>query len=226
MNVALGVHYRDHRSILAAAEKRLLVWMAERLPRSINPDHLTAIGLLAMVATGVAFALASTSRQALVLVPIMLAINWFGDSLDGTLARVRGIQRPRYGYYVDHVVDVANTTFLFAGLAFSGLTHPVIACALLVAYLMVAAESFLAAHSLGVFRISFAGFGPTELRILLSVGALVAIERPVVNPFGLGFYRLFDIGCAIGAAGMLVVFVINAARNAVELYRAEPMPRV
>jgi phosphatidylglycerophosphate synthase len=114
MSVALGVHYRDHRSVLASAEKRLLVWMAERLPRNINPDHLTAIGLLAMVATGAAFALASTSRQALVLVPIMLAINWFGDSLDGTLARVRGIQRPRYGYYVDHVVDVANTTFLFA----------------------------------------------------------------------------------------------------------------
>ena len=94
MSVALGVHYRDHRSVLASAEKRLLVWMAERLPRNINPDHLTAIGLLAMVATGAAFALAATSRQALVLVPIMLAINWFGDSLDGTLARVRGIQRP------------------------------------------------------------------------------------------------------------------------------------
>jgi hypothetical protein len=90
---------------------------------------------------------------------------------------------------------------------------------------MVAAESFLAAHSLGVFRISFAGFGPTELRILLSVGALVAIQRPIVSPFGLGPYRLFDIGVQSGGR-ILMVFVINAVRNTVELYRAEPLPRV
>jgi len=137
---------------------------------------------------------------------------------------VRGIQRPRYGYYLDHVVDVANTALLFSGLALSGLTHPLIACATLVAYLMVSAESFLAAHSLGVFRLSFAGFGPTELRILLSIGALVAIDRPVVTPFGLGRFLLFDLGCGIGAAALLLVFVLNAAGNAAALSHAEPTP--
>jgi len=114
---------------------------------------------------------------------------------------------------------------LFAGLAVSGLASPWIAAALLVGYLLLAAESFLATHSLGVFRISFAGFGPTELRILLSTGALVALVKPVVNPFGLGKFLLFDVGGLVGALGMFGAFFINAARHGAELYRAEPLPR-
>lgn len=219
-----GVHLREHRSVLAAVEKRALVWLAERLPLRVNSDHLTALGAAAMVGTGGAFAAAAVDPRALLLVPVMLAINWFGDSLDGTVARVRNAQRPRYGYYLDHVVDVANATVLFTGLAVSGLTSPWIAAALLVSYLLLAAESFLATHSLGVFRISFAGLGPTELRILLSVGALVAVVKPVVEPFGLWQVQLFDLGGVIGATGMFGAFFLNAARNASELYRAEPMP--
>ncbi len=222
----LGTHIREHRSVLAAAEKRTLVWIAERLPRWINSDHLTALGAFAMVGTGAAFAAASLAPWFLLFVPITLAINWFGDSLDGTVARVRNAQRPRYGYYLDHVVDVANTAVLFSGLAVSGLASPWIACALLVTYLMVAAESFLATHSLGVFRISFAGIGPTELRILLSIGALAVIVKPMVNPFGLGAFQLFDVGGLVGAVGMLGVFVLNMTRNTAELYRAEPLPKV
>jgi phosphatidylglycerophosphate synthase len=220
-----GTHVREHRSVLAAIEKRTLVWLAHRLPLAINSDHLTALGAVAMVGTGAAFAAASVEPWALLFVPVTLAVNWFGDSLDGTVARVRNAQRPRYGYYLDHVVDVANATVLFTGLALSGLTSPWIAAALLVAYLLLAAESFLATHALGVFRISFAGFGPTELRILLSIGALVAIAKPIVMPFGLWPVRLFDLGGAIGAAGMVAAFLINAVRNGRELYRAEPLPR-
>jgi len=216
-------HIREHRSVLAGAEKRLLVWMAERLPRWINSDHLTALGGIAMVGTGAAFAAASVTSWALLLVPVTLAVNWFGDSLDGTVARVRNAQRPLYGYYVDHVVDIVNATVLFTGLAFSGLASPWIAGALLVAYLLLAGESFLATYSLGVFKISFAGFGPTELRILLSIGALVAIVKPIVTPFGLGQYLLFDVGGAIGAAGMFGAFLLNAIRNTAALYRAEPL---
>jgi len=220
---ALGQHTREHRSVLAAAEKRALVWMAERLPASVNSDHLTAIGAVAMVGTGVAFAAASQVPWALLAVPPTLALNWFGDSLDGTLARVRMAQRPRYGYYLDHVVDVTNATILFTGVALSGLTSPWIAAAQLVAYLLLAAESFLATHSLGVFRISFAGFGPTELRILLSIGALIALFKPAVYLMGLGPFQLFDVGGLIGAAGMVAAFALNAARNTAELYRAEPL---
>jgi len=219
-----GQHTREHRSVLAEVEKRTLIAIARRLPRRVTPDHLTATGALAMAGTGAAFAAASVMPWALLLVPPTLALNWFGDSLDGTLARVRDIQRPRYGYYLDHVVDVANATLLFTGLALSGLASPWIAGALLVGYLLLAAESFLAAHSLGVFRISFGGFGPTELRILLAIGALVALVKPVVSPFGLGDVLLFDAGGAIGATGMFGAFILNAARNAAALYRAEPLP--
>lgn len=219
-----GQHVREHRSVLAGIEKRTLVWLAVRLPRRVNSDHLTALGALAMVATAAAFAAASIAPWTLLLVPPALAVNWFGDSLDGTVARVRNTQRPRYGFYLDHVVDVANVSLLFTGLALSGLLNPWIAAALLVGYLLLSAESFLATHSLGVFRISFAGFGPSELRILLSIGALAVLVKPVVNPFGLGDFRLFDVGGIVGAAGMLGAFVLNAARNTVELYRAEPLP--
>ena len=220
---APGTHVREHRSVLAAAEKRLLIWMACRLPGWVNSDHLTALGAAAMVGTAAAFAAASIDVRWLALVPVLLAVNWFGDSLDGTVARVRNQQRPRYGYYLDHVVDIANTAVLFAGLALSGLCSPWIAMALLVGYLLLCGESFLATHALGVFRISFAGMGPTELRILLSVGALAAMSQPVVRPFGLGPFQLFDVGGLVGAAGMGVVFILSAARNTRALYLAEPL---
>ena len=222
---APGTHVREHTSVLAAAEKRLLIWMAHRLPVWVNSDHLTALGALGMVATAIAFAAASVDPRALALVPLWLAVNWFGDSLDGTVARVRKQQRPRYGYYLDHVVDIANTAILFTGLALSGLCSPSIATALLVGYLLLCGESFLATHALGVFRVSFAGMGPTELRILLSAGALAAMTHPEIRPFGLGPYPLFDVGGLVGAIGMGVVFVLSTARNARALYLAEPLPR-
>ena len=218
-----GIHRREHTSVLAAAEKRLLIWIAQRLPLAINADHLTILGAAAIVGVAASFVAAPYSRWALLGVPFFLALNWFGDSLDGTVARVRNQQRPRYGFYVDHVVDIANATILFGGLAVSGLASPWIAAGLLVGYLLLCAESFLATHALGVFTISFSGFGPTELRILLSIGAVVAIWRPVVRPFGLADYQLFDVGGLIGTIGMLVVFVISAVRNARTLYRAEPL---
>ncbi len=142
-----GGHVREHTSVLAAAEKRLLVWLAHRLPRWVGSDHLTALGALAMIATALAFAAASLDLRFLLAVPVCLAINWFGDSLDGTVARVRNQQRPRYGFYVDHVVDIANTVVLFTGLAFSGLCSPWIAVALMVGYLLLSGEAFLATHT-------------------------------------------------------------------------------
>ncbi len=222
---AAAAHVREHTSLLAATEKRVLIWLAERMPGWVTSDHLTALGLVSMIGTGLAFAAASAEPAALALVPCFLALNWFGDSLDGTLARVRRQQRPRYGYYLDHVVDLANSTLLFAGMACSGLMHPAVALAVLAGYLILCAESFLAAHAVGIFRLSFSGFGPTELRIVLSIGALVAITRPVVSPFGLGDVRLFDLGGIIAAAGMGVVFLVSSIRNGVALAQVEPLPR-
>jgi phosphatidylglycerophosphate synthase len=208
---------------LAAVEKRLLVFMAGRLPAWINSDHLTVLALVAMAAAGGAFWAARYWPTALWLVVVALAVNWFGDSLDGTLARVRKQERPRYGFYVDHVLDVAGISLLMAGLAMSGYMTPIVACAVLTAYLLVSAEVFLATAVHGVFRMSFLNLGPTELRIVLSIGALTALTRPVVSPFGFGPFLLFDVGGVVATAGLLTALISSAVRNTIALYRAEPL---
>ncbi|HEV3139876.1 MAG TPA: CDP-alcohol phosphatidyltransferase family protein, partial [Vicinamibacterales bacterium] len=159
-------HIREHRSLLANAERRLLVYLARRLPSSVTSDQLSLLGLLSMPAAALAFVAIPRTWWGAPALVVALAANWFGDSLDGTLARVRNQQRPRYGYYVDHAIDLAGTAVLLIGIAASGAMSPVIAMTLLAAYLLVAAETYLATHAVGVFRISFAGFGPTELRIV------------------------------------------------------------
>src|SRR6266540_5628531 len=162
-------HYvRSLESLLASSEKRLLIRIANRLPPWIHSDHLTLLALVAMALAGAGYALARWDHRGLWIVVIALALNWFGDSLDGTLARVRRVERPRYGYYVDHVLDIVGTTLLLGGLASSGYMNPVIALSVLVAYLLVTGEVFLATTSRGVFRMSSFGIGPTELRILLA----------------------------------------------------------
>src|SRR5919109_415427 len=130
---------RQNNGLLADAERRALIWIAERIPRRINSDHLSALGLSAMLGSGLSFAAFALTPWAAWGVVLSLALNWFGDSLDGTLARVRGHQRPRYGYYVDHVIDLAGALLLVAGLALSGLMTPIIAAAVLAAYLLVSA---------------------------------------------------------------------------------------
>ena len=221
---AAGAHVRENNGLLAGVERRALIWIAERMPRRINSDHLSALGLTAMLGSGLSFAAFALTPWAAWGVVLSLALNWFGDSLDGTLARVRGHQRPRYGYYVDHVIDLAGATFLMTGLAFSGLMSPLVAAAMLAAYLLVSAETYLATHSSGVFRMSVLGFGPTELRILVAIGALRAASQPWVALGPLGMLRLFDVGAAIAAGILVIVFVVSAVRNTKALYVAEPPP--
>jgi phosphatidylglycerophosphate synthase len=212
---------REHKAITASAEKRLLIFIANRLPRVINSDHLTALALVAMAMAGGAFAAARWDRRALWFVVIALVLNWFGDSLDGTLARVRRVERPRYGFYVDHVLDILGATLLFVGLACSSFMTPTIALALLTAYLLVAGEVFLATAVHGVFRMSVGGIGPTELRILLALGAVALLRDPHLT-IGTFTVRLFDVGGLLGAAGLLGAFGLSVVRNASALAVAEP----
>ena len=216
-------HVREHGSLLAGVEKRALIWIAERLPRAINSDHLTVLGLAAMAVAGVAFWASRWFEGALVVVVLALAVNWFGDSLDGTVARVRNQQRPMYGFYVDHVIDIVGALFLFGGLALSPYMTPEVALTLLVAYLMISAEAFLATHACGVFRVSLFKVGPTELRILLAIGALYLYYKPTVVLAG-SEYLLFDVGGVVATIGMFGALTFSAARNTLALYRAEPMP--
>jgi len=211
---------RVQESWLAAAEKRALLWLAARTPDRIGPDHLTVLGFVAQIGAGVCYALAAWNRRALLGVVACLALNWLGDSLDGTLARVRQRLRPRYGFYVDHMVDSFGALALMGGLALSGYMHPVIAIGLLIAFLTLSIQSYLATHALGEFRISFWRFGPTELRLLLAVGNLALFWKPVVKIFGEP-YRLFDVGGAIGLAGMGLMTVVFTVQNTIRLYREE-----
>jgi archaetidylinositol phosphate synthase len=215
---------RVQESWLTAAEKRALVWLAARTPQRIGPDHLTALGLAAQIGAGACYALAARNRLWLLGVIACLALNWLGDSLDGTLARARQRQRPRYGFYVDHMVDSFGALALMTGLALSGYMHPALAIGLLIAFLMLSIQSYLATHALGEFRISFWRFGPTELRILLAAGNLALLWRPRVRLLG-GQYRLFDVGGAIGLAGMGLMTVVFTLQNTIRLYREERIPQ-
>ncbi|HEX7139014.1 MAG TPA: CDP-alcohol phosphatidyltransferase family protein, partial [Vicinamibacterales bacterium] len=216
-------HIRDNRSVLAAAEKRLLVWIARNLPPSVNSDRLSALALVSMLGAGAAFAFISLSPWSATIFIVLLVLNWFGDSLDGTVARVRDRQRPRYGFYVDHVIDLTGAAAVMSGMALSGAMTPAIGFALLAVYLIVAAETFLATHSVGVFRVSFAGFGPTELRVVLAAGAMKVASSPTVELMGREF-QLLDVGGVVAIVGLAVTFVVSAIRNGAALYRTEPLP--
>lgn len=215
-------HIRQHDSVLAAAEKRTLIWIASRLPRWINSDHLSALGLLAMAGAGASFCLAQVDPVAgASLVVLCLFLNWFGDSLDGTVARVRDQQRPRYGYYVDHVIDLAGTALLFAGLASSGFMSPGIATLVVAAFFLVSAETYLATHARGVFKMAFVGVGPTELRVLMAAGALALINMPTIDIPGIGHIRLWDLGGIVGSIGLIGAFVVTSTKNVRALYLEE-----
>jgi len=211
---------RIQESALARGEKRALIWMAERTPAWINSDHLTILGFAAQVATGACYALARFNRLWLVASIACLALNWLGDSLDGTLARVRQKQRPRYGFYVDHILDSIGSVALMGGLALSGYMSPWIAMRLLVLFLLLSIQSYLATYTLGEFHMSFWSFGPTELRVLLAIGNLALFRWAYV----LHGHRLFDIGGAVGIVGMSAMLIFATARNIRRLYHEERIP--
>lgn len=215
---------RIQESWLASAERRVLMWTAHRTPEWIGPDHLTVLGLAAQIGAGACYAMSGRNRYALIAVIGCLGLNWLGDSLDGTLARVRQCQRPRYGFYVDHMVDTFGAIALMGGLALSGYMHAQVAIGLLIAFLALSIQSYLATHALGEFRLSFWGFGPTEIRLLLAVGNLALLWKPKVHVLG-GIYLLFDVGGAVAIVGMGTMLIAFTARNTIRLYRQERIAR-
>ncbi len=218
--VRVRTEARIQQSWLAGPEKHALLWLAEHTPDWISSDHLTLLGLVAQLAAGAFYALARLDRLALVAVILCLGLNWLGDSLDGTLARVRQRQRPRYGFYVDHMVDSFGALALMAGLAGSGYMHAWIAIGLLVGFLMLSIQSYLATHALGEFRLSFWRFGPTELRILLAIGNVALFWKPMAHILGHAF-RLFDVGGLTGIVGMAAMLVAFTLKNTIRLHSEE-----
>lgn len=224
INNPLSARFHDatrvQQALTASVERKALLWLARRTPAWVSPDHLTALGLAAQLWAGASYALARWNKVGLAAATFFIAVNWLGDSLDGTLARYRCRLRPRYGFYVDHMVDTFGATFLMLGLATSRYLHWQIAVSMLLAFLILSVETYLAAYTLSHFCLSHGFFGPTEIRILLVMGNVTLLFHPYAHVFGRDFL-LFDVGGAVATAGMLAMGMVSAIRHSSKLYKEE-----
>ncbi len=213
-------HQRIQESLLAPLESKVLKLFARIMPGWVNSDHLTTLGLLGMLLAALFYYLSQWNSAYLYLVNLAIFVNWFGDSLDGTLARHRNRQRPRYGYYVDHILDSFGALALVVGLSLSGLMSERLAAAFLVVYLLLNIHIYLATTATGRFKISFGLVGPTELRIGLMIGNLFLLSRPTVGLFGQR-YLLFDVGGVLGIVVLAGILLFSTIRVTRELYCLE-----
>ena len=214
---------REKTFLLARPEARVLEWIARRLPGRVMPDHLTLLGVLAAIGIAAAYALSNRDPVWLWAASGLLVVHWLGDSLDGTLARVRRSERPRYGYYLDHLVDAIATALIGIGLGLS--PHMLLATGLVivVAYLVLSINTYLETNALGVFSLGYGRLGPTEARLgLIVVNTLLALGlAPAVSVLGVGVTLLDVVGLGLVAL-MLGALGVRAARNLRELARREP----
>jgi phosphatidylglycerophosphate synthase len=206
---------RSKQFILAVPEARVLEWIAKRLPRAVKSDHLTALGVLASIGIAAAYLLSNGDKTWLWAASALLVVHWLGDSLDGTLARVRKSERPRYGYYLDHLVDAFATAAIGIGLGLSPYMLLAVGLAIVVAYLILSINTYLETHAFGVFTLGYGRFGPTEARLMLiAVNTLL-----VLGIVGNGLLDVVGIGLA---AAMIAVLLGRAGRNLRRLAELEP----
>jgi phosphatidylglycerophosphate synthase len=214
---------RELTFLLASWERPVLLWLAARVPRSIRSNHLTGLGVLGATGAGIAYALTNYSHAWLWVASAMLIVNWVGDSLDGTLARVRGTQRPKYGYYLDHVVDAYSTAIIGLGLGLSPYVYLSIALGIVIVYLAMSINVYLESTVFGVFKISYGRIGPTEVRlILILLNTIAVITAGWPYPLGVPINRVANITLGIVLAGMVVLFIGRFARNLYKLSKVEP----
>jgi phosphatidylglycerophosphate synthase len=214
---------RELTFLLANLERPLLQWLAARIPRTIRSNHLTALGVLGATGAGVAYALTNHSHAWLWVASAMIVVNWLGDSLDGTLARVRGTQRPKYGYYLDHVVDAYSTAIIGLGLGLSPYVYLGLALGIVIVYLAMSINVYLESTVFGVFKISYGRIGPTEVRlilILLNTIAVITAGWPSPLPVPINLVANWTLGVVL--AGMVALFVGRFARNLYRLSKLEP----
>ncbi len=214
---------RKKQFVLARVETRVLTCIAQRLPAWIKPDHMTALGVLAAFGIAGAYLLSNGDKTWLWAASALLVVHWLGDSLDGTLARVRKIERPKYGYYLDHLVDALATAVIGLGLGLSPYMLLAVGLVIVIAYLILSINTYLETHAFGVFALGYGGIGPTEVRlVLIGLNTLLALG------VGLGF-SVGDLGLTVldliglGIAGVMIMALIGrAARNLRRLAELEP----
>jgi len=212
--------------LLGPLERPTLAWFSARMPAWVTPDVLTVVGILGGVITCAGYALTGVDRDFVWLGCAGLVVNWFGDSLDGSLARYRKIERPKYGYFVDHVTDGFVTGLICVGIGLSPFVDMMYALSVLVAYLLMSILTYVSSQVTGVFRISYGRFGPTEIRAALILASAVCWAAP--NPtLSLGPLRLraFELATLTAAALILMSCVVSAWRTSRALAALEPPPR-
>jgi archaetidylinositol phosphate synthase len=218
---------REKTFLLARPEGWVLEWIARRLPAWVMPDHLTALGVVAAIGIAAAYALSGGDPVWLWAASGLLVVHWLGDSLDGTLARVRRTERPKYGYYLDHLVDAIATAMIGIGLGLSPYLLLVTGLVLVIAYLVLSINTYLETNTLGVFSLGYGRLGPTEARVgLIVINTLFALGlAPAASMFGLEM-TVLDIAVLGIAAAMAIALAVRAWRNLGELARREPAVRV
>ena len=214
---------RIQTSFLNAAEKKILVWLAVRQPKWMTSDILTLIGTAGSVIAALGYVLSSRNIAYLWLSSLGFIINWYGDSLDGTLARVRNRQRPVYGYYLDHTVDCVSELLIFAGIGLSGLMHFPLAMLILVLYLMLTINVSINAHLKKEFKLTYAKMGPTEFRLIaIAVNTLFATY--IIFGREITLEALDYIGIAILLV-LSAIYLVTVFKDAAEYARRDPMPQ-
>lgn len=203
---------RIQTSILNSAEKKVLVWLASRQPRWMTSDILTFIGVLGAIMAAVGYALSNYDIRWLWFASFGFFVNWYGDSLDGTLARVRGTQRPVYGFYLDHCIDGITMAIMCVGAGLSDLLNLYIAMAVLVVYLLLSISVYINAHLKGEFKLTYAGMGPTEFRIIMIVVNTLFIYVAPLREYALTV-NVLGTDLILGSfdfVGLAILFVLVA----------------
>lgn len=214
---------RELTFLLANLERPLLLRLAALVPRTIRSNHLTALGVLGATGTGVAYALTTFDPRWFWAASAMLVVNWLGDSLDGTLARVRGTQRPKYGYYLDHIVDAYSTAIIGLGLGLSPYVYLGLALGIVVVYLAMSINVYLESTVFGVFKISYGRIGPTEVRLILILfNTVCVVTSGWPSPLPVPVKVVANWTLAVVLAGMVALFVGRFARNLYRLAKLEP----
>lgn len=216
-------HKREPKYVLRSFEKWALPRMAAALPGWVLPDHMTALGIVSAAGIGVCYASSGISTSYLWVANLLWVVNWVGDSLDGTLARVRHIERPRYGYYLDHIVDMFAVAFVCIGLGFSPYLLLSVGLAMLIAYYLMSINVYLETFVMKTFQFGYEYIGPTEARVILILGgsALALGFEPTFEMKDVPFGPLDLIGL-IGVAVMLIMLLRRIVGNLVQLARLEP----
>ncbi|MFQ5752890.1 MAG: CDP-alcohol phosphatidyltransferase family protein [bacterium] len=214
----LKSHKRINDILLAPLERPVLHWLAIRMPGWVTPDILTGVGLFAAILICVSYWLTNFDKNFLWLASIGFILNWFGDSLDGTLARTRKIERPKFGYFIDHSIDVITQLFIGLGIGLSPYVSFKFALFALIGYFMVSIHTYITNYVRGIFKLSYGKLGPTEVRVIaIVVNTLVYFIGTVKIKFSLGVVTLFDVIAFLSGSVLIVIFIISSLKQALEL---------